>query len=373
MRLTRVLRRPLTRKVTVMVLGIIGISILAVVLLNSRPLLAVYNVVKVESTVKLLNETTNNVSTMETHLSSNFTKSVSTSSSSNEGLNTHVWYGLCLKTLETLCQVPHFPNFPDIRETTNRTNLTRTKQNNFAQRLFGFLRPPESGLYRFAISSDNSSEIWLSSNGKWQDGQLIARAGEKETSASSLTDGFDVYISQISDEIKLEQGEAYFIDILHVEAGGLNHLQVSWMRPNGKVFEILEGKFLSRFLADNYEGKERRLPKYDHRIPEPLSCTKIRKNAKNKYFSYENTSYIDFSDIWDVLPQCDYEPSYMVHNRKLGIWEAVNDHVHHTWSYPLPHWSAMKNFKHWNFNITKVEAEAVVSKFVAELDSKHSR
>ena len=298
MRLTRVLSRSLYRKV--IVLGIIVVSILAVVLLNSRPPLAVYNVVKVESTFKLLKETTKKLSTMETRVSSNFAKSVITSS--NEGLNTHVWYDLCLKTLETLCRVPLFPNTPAAREITTRTNLTRKKQSDFGQRLFGFLRPQESGFYRFAVSSDDSSEIWLSSNGNWQDSQLIARVGEKEIVASSPRDRFDLYSTQISDEIKLEQGKAYFIDILHVEAGGLNHLQVSWMRPNGKVFEILEGKFLSRFLADNYEGKENWLPKYDHRIPEPLSCTNIRKSTKNKYFSYENTPYIDFSDIGDVLP-----------------------------------------------------------------------
>lgn len=353
-----------------LIIGIVAITVTTFVLHNlSTSKTSASTLVVVNEKAKRIQI----VTAMSTDESKNFFMPEASSPSSNLGLHTHIWNNLCLKTLDSLCRYPHFPNTPAITEITYKTLITRNHIDDFAQRIFGFIQPPESGFYRFVISSHDSSELWLSSNKDWRNSVLIARVlrvGEKEKISR---DRSDIESTQVSDQIHLKKGEKYFIDILHVSGGGLNHLQVLWMRPNRKKPEIIQGNCLSRFLTESDEKRGSRFTEPYNRIPEPISCSKIRKSVKNMYFVYDSTPYLNQTDISNVLPQCSYEPSYLVRSRKLRNWEAVHKHVHNTWSYPIPHWSKVKDLKHWHFNITKDEADSIISKFIAELESKYPR
>ena len=64
------------------------------------------------------------------------------------GLNVHLWFSLCAKSMSVLCNHPSFPLFPDLREhLLGKLDLNR-KEQDFAQRIFGLVSPPESGQYR---------------------------------------------------------------------------------------------------------------------------------------------------------------------------------------------------------------------------------
>ena len=133
------------------------------------------------------------------------------------GLNAHVWFGNCLKTIQNTCDFPIFPRAPDVKEIVQNFDISRCSAD-FSQRVFGFLQPSTSGLYVFAIASDDSSELWLSTDHDWRNSALIASVGNKDKIAS-VTDKFDFFHfpNQKSAPVLLQKGKKYFIEVLHLK------------------------------------------------------------------------------------------------------------------------------------------------------------
>lgn len=117
---------------------------------------------------------------------------------------------------------------------TNVLKIFETAQNqgdNYASRVRGYVQAPVSGYYTFYISSDEQSELWLSAD---ED-----EANKKKIAWVNGVTGYrqwDKYISQISDEIYLEENHKYYIEALHKEATGGDHLSVGW-HGSGLNFE----------------------------------------------------------------------------------------------------------------------------------------
>ena len=79
------------------------------------------------------------------------------SSTSIGSLNAHMWSGICGMNVDILRNWPHFPYFPDQRSFVSefrRTQVLNMKDN--GERIFGFAHPQVSGMYKFAITSDNT-------------------------------------------------------------------------------------------------------------------------------------------------------------------------------------------------------------------------
>ncbi len=100
---------------------------------------------------------------------------------------------------------------------------------NYGARYRGYVLPPDDGNYVFQISSDDSSELWLSPD----------ESPEKRVRICSI-DGhvgkndFDKLPSQTSQGIPLKRGERYYIEALFKQAGGSAHITVGWIRPGNK-------------------------------------------------------------------------------------------------------------------------------------------
>ncbi|MCX7590647.1 MAG: PA14 domain-containing protein, partial [Kiritimatiellae bacterium] len=108
----------------------------------------------------------------------------------------------------------------------------------YGQRLRGYVHPPATGEYVFSIASDDGSELWLSTDDSpwkkrpvaWVDGWTGYRQ-------------FDKYPTQSSRPIQLESGRSYYMEVLHKEGFGGDHLSVAWKGPG--VEGIIDGKHLS--------------------------------------------------------------------------------------------------------------------------------
>jgi beta-mannanase/type IV secretory pathway protease TraF len=113
---------------------------------------------------------------------------------------------------------------------------------NYGQRIRGYICPPATGNYIFWISSDDNSELWLSTNDQVANRQKIASV-TGWTSSRQWTK----YPSQQSVAKYLTAGQKYYIEALHKEGSQGDHLSVGWQLPNGSQERPVPGSRLIPF------------------------------------------------------------------------------------------------------------------------------
>lgn len=118
------------------------------------------------------------------------------------------------------------PNFrfiaPDDFETPE--NLT----DNYGQRLRGFFKAPTTGSYFFYIASDDASELYLSLSENPATKTKIAQVNGFVSSRN-----YTAQANQKSAAISLTAGQRYYIEALHKEGAGGDHLSVGVDLPGG--------------------------------------------------------------------------------------------------------------------------------------------
>ncbi len=139
----------------------------------------------------------------------------------------------------------------------------------YGARLRGFLIPPQSGNYTFWISSDDSSELWLSSS-----------ANAMEKSKIAFVAGFvprgtwDGQPSQKSQPVPLQTDRPCYFEILHKQSGGEDHLSVGWQLPDG---------------TEERPIPSTRLCAYDPQLPERLAQRR-REASDRKTSAFKEAS-----------------------------------------------------------------------------------
>lgn len=95
----------------------------------------------------------------------------------------------------------------------------------YAQIVFGFIQPPETGDYRFFIASDDEGQLWLSTDDDPANAELIASEpvwnGVRQYDDGTKEDNW-------SEPIPLEAGELYYVEARMSEGGGGDNLAVTW-------------------------------------------------------------------------------------------------------------------------------------------------
>lgn len=109
----------------------------------------------------------------------------------------------------------------------------------YGQRVRGYLVPPATGDYYFWIASDDNGELWISLDDRPVNKYLIARVpgwtGAREWSK---------YPEQTSRAVRLEAGRRYYVEALHKEGFGGDHLSVGWQLPDGTLERPIPGNRL---------------------------------------------------------------------------------------------------------------------------------
>jgi hypothetical protein len=125
-----------------------------------------------------------------------------------------------------------FPLSPDLIYYTNLLSTPTALADNYGQWMIGFLVPTNSGWYRFAVTSDDASALWVSTNES--PAHLHPRCF---TVGSSGTANFNNagHRQQQSTPVYLEQGRHYYFEALHKEGTGGDGLRVAWQEllPGG--------------------------------------------------------------------------------------------------------------------------------------------
>ncbi len=138
---------------------------------------------------------------------------------------------------------PDYPNRPSGRIFLSSFEAPTDRDLWFASRTRGFLHPPVSGEYTFWIASDNSSELWLSTNADPANARRIAQVRSGRLISTQPRE-WTKYPSQRSEAIVLQAGECYYLETVHEQGTGADNLAVAWQGP-GLSQRVIEGQYLS--------------------------------------------------------------------------------------------------------------------------------
>ena len=144
----------------------------------------------------------------------------------------------------------------------------------YGVQLVGYLYPPTTGKYQFAIAADDNAELWLSTDDNPASKRLIAVESQWNPVRSFASSGNRVKVdfgtpdernNNVSKFITLEGGKAYYIEALMKEHGGGDNLAVAWTTgdpiANGAL--PISGEFLSPLYgAETWEPEIKEDPFY---------------------------------------------------------------------------------------------------------------
>ncbi|MFD2228556.1 PA14 domain-containing protein [Alkalimarinus sediminis] len=110
---------------------------------------------------------------------------------------------------------------------------------NYGSRIRGYLYPDTTGSYTFYISSNDSSELWISTGENPDKKRLVAYMDGWATPGDTSK-----YPTQKSTPIILESGQAYYIEALQKQGSGSDQIAVYWEGP-GVSKQVIPGNNLS--------------------------------------------------------------------------------------------------------------------------------
>lgn len=168
-----------------------------------------------------------------------------------------VWKGLSGPAVSDLTGHANYPGTPSFSTTLETLEAPSDWDDDFGERIYGYLIPPVSGSYTFWIASDGASELWLSTDPTEAKKQKIAYVNTR-TGARQ----WDIFGSQKSASIPLVGGQRYYIEVLHKAGAGEDHMAVAW-ETAGIPRRVIDQSYLShaRPLApvvanDQYDALE---------------------------------------------------------------------------------------------------------------------
>ncbi|QQL45417.1 DUF6288 domain-containing protein [Sulfuriroseicoccus oceanibius] len=140
------------------------------------------------------------------------------------GLWREVYEGIGGGSITDLTTNQAFPKFPSSGGVITEAAAPSEVGGNYGQRWTGWVKPDVTGDYTFYIASDDSSELWLSTDESAENKEKIAYkygyTSEKNWSGGG-----------VSAAIPLVAGNRYYIEVRHKEGGGADHCAVTWRKP----------------------------------------------------------------------------------------------------------------------------------------------
>ena len=157
------------------------------------------------------------------------------------------WDDLSAGTVSALTNDARFPNRPSGSEYLSTVfEGPRDSADNYGARYTALFVAPASGNYFFSIASDDGGELWLGTNALASSRRRIAHVngyvGFRAWSAQS---------NQRSSAQSLVAGRRYYIEALHAEGSGGDHLSVGVQMPNN----VSEFPLSSQWLEPSSAGR----------------------------------------------------------------------------------------------------------------------
>ncbi|HVR84511.1 MAG TPA: PA14 domain-containing protein, partial [Planctomycetota bacterium] len=151
-----------------------------------------------------------------------------------------LWWNIDGTAVADLLKSPAFQGKPSSSSLRDLFEAPRDIGDRYGARMRGFVHAPVTGAYTFWIASDDGSELFLSSD----DSPLKKRSIANCPQPGGIRD-WNRFPSCRSAPIQLTGGKRYYIEALHKEGTGSDHLAVGWTLPDGTEERPIPGKRLS--------------------------------------------------------------------------------------------------------------------------------
>ncbi|MDF2838240.1 MAG: hypothetical protein K0Q63_3880, partial [Paenibacillus sp.] len=176
----------------------------------------------------------NNVSAASSALS--VTTNASGGTTPTGSITREYWSGITGPTVSSI------PTSTTPTGTSSLTNFQAPSNfgDNYGTRIRGYIVPTVTGTYQFSVAGDNNSVLYLSTDNtagnKAQIGEVVDWVNELS---------FTQYSGQQSGQITLTAGQRYYVEVLHKEEGGGDHVAVGWKTPGSSTFSVIPGANLA--------------------------------------------------------------------------------------------------------------------------------
>lgn len=145
------------------------------------------------------------------------------------GLKWEVFAGINGRLVSSLKSQLPFRHQADAVEIVDSFEIPANSGNHFGGRLTGLIIPPRTGEYVFYLCSDDTSELYLSTDELPNGSTLIAKVTARQSSRNWEA----LKPESISSPIRLEEGRRYWTKAYFKENWGADHLAVAWQTPGG--------------------------------------------------------------------------------------------------------------------------------------------
>lgn len=222
-------------------------------------------------------------------------------------VNIYIWRELCGFDMQNLRQHLFFPRYPDekLRHPINEFHIEDDSLD-YGQVIFGFIHSPSTMSYRFAIVSDDTSELWLSSSEDPSQKQLIARVFTKDEIAWTQRNQLDKYLDQISEDMYLLKGNKYYFEVLHKQGIGDGFVQVFWKSFQEKEFKLISSEYLSLYSDDIRVAEKKDV---FHSVLSEQYHDKLEQKSKRISKEYSDFFSLPLIPKDSYLTSCEYESS----------------------------------------------------------------
>ncbi len=150
------------------------------------------------------------------------------------------WTGISGSAVGDLTSSPDYPDTPSDARYIGSLEGPANWNDRYGTRIRGYLHPFQTGNYTFWIAGDDTAQLWLSSDALVPNAVLIA-------SVPAGTDPYEwnKYPAQQSAAILLAGGHKYYIEVLHKEDTGTDHIAAAWQRNGTDSPQVIKGLYLS--------------------------------------------------------------------------------------------------------------------------------
>src|SRR5438105_14571448 len=176
------------------------------------------------------------------------------------------WLNIPGANVSDLTSSPTFPDNPSASNLLSTFEAPVDWADHYGTRIRGYITAPASGDYVFWISSDDASELWLSTDDDPANKTLISSVPGWTSSRE-----WNKYAAQKSVAIFLSAGQQYYVEALQKEHEGGDSVAVGWAKPGESTSvpsQIIPGSVLAPWTGPRYNGVPSIHTPSDQSLPE---------------------------------------------------------------------------------------------------------